>query len=205
VERQGKLDAFAVRRIARRYGVNRGIRQADSEKDLPATRIAHEVNKLVRRWSDDLVARSNAVHDLAENLIEFTKGRQVSAISKLAWFCAPQRWTMYDSYVALAVSSSDYPVGPHDFYRFLKDRHFERSAESIQKVLNRNGMPYLFGERVIDKFLMLIGSDKQLSEERKAHYGALMEILPRQASETLDRTAQAVADTCAAALLTPVS
>jgi hypothetical protein len=197
VEREGRLDSCAVRRIAHRYGVNRGIRQAEHGEDLPATKIADAVNKLVQRWPKDLVGRSAAVHDLAVGLTDFTKGRQVSAISKLAWFCVPQRWTMYDSYVALAVSSSNYPVGFADFYVFLNERHFEDCAEGIRKVLSRHGMPYLFGERVIDKFLMLIGSDKRFREERDAHYRALMEILPKQASDALQQTAQAVADTCA--------
>ena len=85
--------------------------------------------------------------------------REGHAVTKLTWFLAPDGWTMFDrpAREALGVRKSGAENQAGEFYRQLSERRFCTHITDVKDVLVQKNFSGLFGERVIDKYLMLAG------------------------------------------------
>lgn len=114
-----------------------------------------------------------------------------SGITKLMWFLRPEGWTMYDSLACKGLVGAN--KGSFAFYEKLDDCGFIECAATITNECRALDLP-LFGERVIDKFLMLRG----MSQTDYRWAAALNEIhfalIPRERQEQLERLARFVED-----------
>lgn len=171
-EAKHKLTAQSIRRIGAAYYVNRGIRLSDGDKG--AQLLAERLNGAA--WPDDLVDRCRRCIEIAEwaattnvdgNTI--TKGRQVSAVTKLMWFLHPTGWTLFDRLVANALRVPAYLARPdraRRYYESLAARGFTKCAERANACVATASFPGFRAERVLDRYLMIRGGlyGEQVSE-----------------------------------------
>ena len=168
-----ELTAPVLRRIAKRYHVNRGIRRLEKDDDdLIGVKLAgilcrdakkHEDLPIFERWKSTRTLAKKCQDAMEDQLSD--KGQLpesgvkpiVSAVTKLTWFVAPDGWTMFDRLAreALGIREMGAENQAEEFYRQLSERRFCRHVTDVKKELD--GFGGLFGERVIDKYLMLAG------------------------------------------------
>jgi len=177
VEHDG-LDPLAVRKIAREYGVNRGILKTKDEngkpiagKDNSAKWLAEKISHAAGNWPESLQERAEACAEIARNASRegYTRGELASATTKIIWFCRPDGWTLFDRLAAngLGVPTRQSTKRMLRFYTELSTRNFLISANCINEILNDADFGELYGERVIDKFLMLVGADNDWTVQAK--------------------------------------
>lgn len=206
------IDAASVRRIAKEYYVNRGIlstKDANGKKiagrDDHADWLAIRLNDEAKNWPGPLNDRATRCAEVAKHASKekHTKGELASAITKLVWFLKPDGWTMFDELAANGLgipekrSIDRMPL----FFRALSDRGFTDDARTINEALNANGFGELFGERVIDKFLMFSGNTVVQTGESISTSETFLHSLPNEQLRKLDTTAQRISGTLADTLL----
>ncbi len=170
-----ELKAPVLRRIAKRYHVNRGIRRLENDQDdLIGKKLAeilcsdakkHKGLSICKRWEATRELAKKCQDEMENQLRdnEQTPNGEVapivSAVTKLTWFLAPDGWTMFDRFAreALGVRETGAENQAEAFYRQLCERRFCKHVADVKKVLVDRHFNGLFGERVIDKYLMLAG------------------------------------------------
>ena len=162
-----KLTARVLRRIAKRYRINRGIRRLKETEGDPVgkklaeilTEAAPQLKKrpIRNRW----VLTRKVAEDSRTAMNRFFPNDNVrpivSGVTKLTWFLAPHGWTMFDRLARQAVGVGKMTAEKQAaaFYDQLSARQFCKHVGTVQDVLNSHGFGNLFAERVIDKYLML--------------------------------------------------
>lgn len=205
------LDRAAVRRIASEYSVNRGILSTKDEngekvagRDDSADWIASRLNEEAAAWPPQLNERAARCAEVANCASKGrTRGKQASAMTKLMWPLKPNGWTVFDELAAngLGIPKKKAIVRMPLFFKALSDRNFNDDAGAINEVLNANGFGPLFGERVIDKFLMLCGADDDWTNEIIATCEAFLSLLPEETRDNLNTAARQISETLADNLL----
>tara|TARA_R110000868_G_scaffold198069_2_gene444360 strand:- start:20393 stop:21133 length:741 start_codon:yes stop_codon:yes gene_type:complete len=162
--RRGNLTGDYVMAIAGRYKVARGVVVKKGNRSENADAIASAVNALSNsNWANqDLKIRALECQKIAEELCKpgvaknggaRTEGKQVSLVSKLAWFVEPDGWTLYDSLASAALGVNSF----EKFYCALDTRGFFDLSAQLNAELATSPHKDLFGERIIDKFLWVCG------------------------------------------------
>lgn len=175
--------------IAKYYGVARNIGNRERVAEL-AGAISAVTDE---EWQGSLVSREKLCRNLGEAHKKGAKGKKhhlpISGITKLMWFLRPDGWTMFDSLACKGLVGAN--KGSFAFYEKLDQCGFIECAATITNECRALDLP-LFGERVIDKFLMLRGMS--LTDYRWA--AALNEmhfaLIPRERQEQLERLARFV-------------
>jgi len=232
IKKNRGLDERMVRRIALLYNVVRGIKGASDEekrdkKDPHAKWIAKKCNALSNHWPDSLIDRAEECASIAEKgKGEHTNGYQASAVTKLMWFLKPDGWTMFDDLAATGIgipkSVSEKKRGKGKkgrvansttrmkaFYRELNRRNFKAHALAINQTIKNNGkFERLYGERIIDKFLMLVGAkpagrDNSWGGDYIELCSVFLELLPETTSRDLKFLADTVVKNHVGSLLEP--
>lgn len=176
VEEDGELSVAVAARIAREYSIARTIGEVqlgDDEavgKGLPL--LVKDLNDARADWRRlSLSERARTCEELARKHRDRASGewvtQPVSAVTKLMWFLEPSGWTMYDS---LAQSGLAGASSASDFYGELERLGFQAKAKKLGCLSRASGFE-IFGERIIDKFLMLRGSHWKISAKRRKSDG----------------------------------
>lgn len=117
------------------------------------------LNELASRWPSTLKGRSRQCKLFVCRAVskKHTSNNQASAATKFLWFLRPHGWTMFDSLAknALRISPGRADEEMRAFFLKLIDLKFVGAAACLSEILRLNGFGELYGERVIDKFLML--------------------------------------------------
>lgn len=148
------VDHRTVRKIAQLYGVGRSVR---SGKEV---NLAALLDERLRCWPTSLIERAEFVKETAQKAMELgiTRGCLLSAFSKLYWFACPIGWTMYDSFAARGVCAVGTGLGQFvSFYSRLHKLDFGSTMELCRTQLRNSYFPYLWPERILDKYLMYCG------------------------------------------------
>ena len=166
----GRLAPSVLRRIAKRYNVNRGIIRPKGTKGDPSAKKLAEILTDATTELRDLEIRDrwretrSVAEDCRQAMEDCFSGTEVkqivSGVTKLTWFLAPRGWAMFDSFAGKAVGVGQRNKAEEraeEFYDQLSSRGFCDHVNKVQEVLNHHHFEYLFAERVIDKFLMLVG------------------------------------------------
>ena len=160
----GQIDPAVLRKIARAYGVSRGILEGQ-EANVGGLIVTN-----LNNWPEDLVARAQVVRHIAEEAKgRFTRGLLLSAFSKLVWFAKPQGWTLYDSYARAGLKA---PRHGDDFARYyirLQDIDFQTAMDLSRNVIAHSAFPYLHPERIHDAYLMLCNKPRPDTLPMMAH------------------------------------
>ena len=195
-----KLPVDVAKRIAHEYGVIRNIGTHVEKNDGKAlARLVKEINNA--NWPHGLVNRANLCLEIAKAHKIARKGsaKKVhtpnSAVTKLMWFLHPKGWTMFDQYARIGLIGDKNCL--FSFYKRLEKCGFERKATEIDEACKANGFSDLFGERIIDKFLLLRGLKMQKGQaaiddlhECSQHY---LNLLPTDLAKRLNTLSQAIA------------
>lgn len=143
------------------------------------------IHDLSERWPQSLTDRARCCINLAieAKARSITNGLHLSAATKLMWFLKPSRWTMFDSKARLGVglSGAANVENCQQFYEILAGANFDSAALEIGNALTREGFHCLWGERVLDKYLMLRSRGLKMQAEigkvqaaAGAHYGDMV-------------------------------
>lgn len=112
-------------------------------------------------------------------MLPVTRWRQPlpSAMTKLMWFARPTDWTMFDKYAAngLGVKSAPAVKRMLNFYEDLENRKYGSLLKMMRPVVIESGLDRRWAERILDKYLMLIGSK---SPDIRGHHVLYLEGLP---------------------------
>lgn len=206
-----ELDAGTLRYIAKEYLVNRNIRKDPSSSgSKPQTRdhhaewLARELGNLKKCWPENLAERATQCADLARRAAKkHTKGELASGITKVMWFLKPLGWTMFDSFSATALNCNGKRATDRmlNFFTELGDRNFDQWNEAIDCTLAEFGLNYLYGGRVIDKFLWLCGSPVVTCNARIKDLQRELDGLSRSERACISNAARTIANVHAADLL----
>ena len=166
IEESGRIipDTDLLRDIAKEYKVIRGIPKPDEfGDDSAAISLVREINKIKNNWP-------NKMTDKAEKCLSFceeaktqgwTRKKQISAVTKFMWFLCPEGWTVYDRFArrGLCIYKDDQKLAVRKFYGTLETRGFVETASNITQTIRGEdqSLGWLYGERVIDKYLMIAG------------------------------------------------
>lgn len=169
--------------IAQDYGVARTIGKRDRVASL-----AVEISSITdSAWKVSLADREDLCRGLGKAHKKGATGKKrhlpISGISKLMWFLRPDGWTMYDSFARKGLVGAS--KGAPDFYKKLDQCGFVECAAAITKECRALGLP-LFGERVIDKFLMLRGMDNAAYDWTAALANSHFAWMPNERQEQLE-------------------
>lgn len=172
----GKIDPRVLRDIARAYSVSRGLFE-DCEGE-----IARILNEAMASWPPGFLRRAGTCIRIAKRLNDdkLTRGRQISALTKLTWFMRPDGWTLYDDLAATGLGIHKY-VDTVDrmkkYYRRLDEWGFPCRIPAMQTTINASETPELRAERILDKLLVFHGSGDEAREvirnETDAYFGIL--------------------------------
>lgn len=162
------------RKITTRYNVARGIKARDNNK-APNTIIKLVTSTAANNWPEDLIGKAEKCRDLATKAREkdATYNDQASLMTKLMWFLKPNKWTLFDRYVADALHIKKTPSSLERmtlFYEKLHDNDFIKLSEDMENFLRKNKMPDLHAARVIDANLMLLGKRESMSDEAELDF-----------------------------------
>lgn len=206
VVQDGRLTPEVARIIARDFRVSRTIGQVEGEGKNPSNGVqvlAEAIN--TSDWPDDLVDRAKIclaiANDHRDACARLNKAKAfhapVSAVTKLMWFLRPEGWTMFDKYARIGLIGNK--NDPESFYVRLSEVGFHAMCLRLNELCKEHGFPELWGERIIDKFLMLHGKSQvdsgetdgqvQLFSAMKRHY---LELLPADLNGRLVKLASAV-------------
>ncbi|GEO01873.1 hypothetical protein NSE01_37050 [Novosphingobium sediminis] len=146
----------AAQRMFREYNVARTIWGKDGLKNFAET-VFDKAAKVP--WPATLTDRADWCATLAETAYRPTgkngqpQGSAYSAATKLAWFINPDGWTMFDKFAGIGLGASDI----RSFYRELDGLGFAGEAQKLNACIATHGFTGIYGERIIDKFLMSRG------------------------------------------------
>lgn len=190
VQVDGGLTADVAEVILREYAATRTL----AANSIPALVCAINESK----WPNDLEARAQVCVSLAEHHRRRLRGkRPISAVTKLMWFLRPEGWTMYDSYARKALMGGN--TNMVAFYRRLQGVRFAERSGELQALCNTHGFPELWGERIIDKYLVLSGARRTEDVGEGSPYAravwlncAYLAILPDDTRQRLTDLAHAV-------------
>lgn len=143
-------------------------------------------------WGTSLIGRYEICRELGQSHREGGAFHTpLSGITKLIWFLRPHGWTMYDRLARTGLVRGS--GSAETFYRKLDQCGFVECATSITDQCRTLKLP-LFGERVIDKFLMLRGMSDVASgwTETLTHHH--FTLLPRERQKQLEAIAAFVED-----------
>ncbi|MBU2943520.1 hypothetical protein Q4525_01570 [Shimia thalassica] len=202
------FDAELVRGIGKDYSVSRGIpvEQINGDKDSNASLIAKKLNALSNHWPSSFLRRVDACEELAKRLQAkktsgepTTIGTQASMVTKMMWFKQPFDWTMFDSmaeaglgyksYVRKVDQQKEIPnsiVRMQRFFQELETIGFSSAAKELNSVLSHNNLSDIFGERIIDKYLMLNGMKTVARAHCIRDCGIFMDLLPDNTQKKLE-------------------
>lgn len=158
IKSDGKVCPKTLRNIARAYGVSRGILK-DREAD-----VAQMLDAKLSGWPSTLTERAQFVQEMARQAQSqnFTKGILLSAFSKIIWFTRPEGWTLYDSFARRGLKAKRADGQKSDFERYynrLDVLKFQEAMKAGKEVIAKSQFPYLWPERIHDKYLMYLGHD----------------------------------------------
>lgn len=194
------LDANAVRRIAKEYMFIQWIpRDPDHDADVNADGVAQIVNQALPNWPPGLDARRQFCADLATEAHNAgcTVNRQMSGMTKLLWFVRPNGWTIYDSFAAAGagVGGGNTITRASNFYQNLDARGFDGFVAEISATLAQHQFDTLFGERIVDKLLMLAGGAGQGGAPLIQGMETFPEFIPEAFRDPLEQLCNDVAGT----------
>ncbi|MPS68670.1 hypothetical protein ACLIMP_17460 [Novosphingobium aerophilum] len=173
------VDVAFVRAVGQPYRVNRNIRvakldhptqiftkgkregqakQVRDPTDPHALAFSKMINELNYEENASLSQRGKALAEaLAENHSAIA-GTPASAASKVNWFLRPKGWTMFDRFVSIAVLGSHQSsvAGMAQFFDALDKRDFAKKLAEVRQAI-ASPFPEILAERVIDKYLFLMG------------------------------------------------
>ncbi|MCT7662934.1 hypothetical protein [Shinella kummerowiae] len=202
--KEGELSPWIVRLIAKAYGVNRGIPRATDTgpSDPAATAIADALGNAAQQFSGTLPQRFSVCVNILRQLPPGIRGAEsatpkfVSGTTKFMWFLKPAGWTMFDSFAAnaLGIARGKSSDRARLFYAALEKQGFAQKSEAGNAVIRASGIPELYAERVIDKYLWLAGCTQQAREKAKAICEAYLQGLPSKHAEDLQALASALAN-----------
>jgi hypothetical protein len=157
--KDGTICPATVRGIARSYAVSRGLLR-DQE-----VHVARLLDERLLHWPTTLQDRASLVREIAEEAERqgFTKGKQLSAFSKIIWFACPNGWTLYDSFARRGLLSSELGSGNDEYEKYysrLDGLKFNHAMDLAREVIASSPFPYLWPERIHDKYLMYLGHDQ---------------------------------------------
>jgi hypothetical protein len=193
----GKVDGPTLSRIARAYSVSRTIPASPNGKDNLEL-FAREIVRLACSWPSSFQARASACRELAKDLSEkfdrktpkpdkIAKAAVAphSAVTKLIWFLRPDRWTVYDSFAASAVlkHGGNAEERQQRFYETIEEP-LARLAEAVRPTLSAFNHK-LHAERLLDKFLVLKGSDDRRRDSVMMQNAHFIRLLPREIASRL--------------------
>ena len=199
---QEPLDGVAVRRIAKEYKFIQWIpRDKGQHADVNADGVAQIVNQALPNWPQGLDARSAFCAARANQALgaKYTVNPLMSGMTKLLWFVRPDGWTIYDRFAAtgLGLGNADAITKATHFYDNLNRRGFDEFAAEINGTLTQHGFDTLFGERIIDKLLMLAGGAGQGVQPFIEGIEMFPEFVPEAFRESVQSVCQEVAETFA--------
>jgi hypothetical protein len=171
-ESGGRLSTDLAVTIAKDYSVARTIHKyvkAENEPVLGISSLVFDIEELASNWPTDLFDRAKACCKIAEHHSERQTGKKkstpYSGVTKIMWFLRPHGWTMFDSLAQFGLT------GPgagskcvEAFYQALEKENFFETCAEVQDILDKQGLKWLYAERVVDKFLMFRGSQWKDSE-----------------------------------------
>jgi hypothetical protein len=189
-----------LRKIAKTFIVIRGIPSVSRDENAGATRLLGLLNdRIGQDWHNlGLVDKAHHCVALANHANEqgWTNGLHLSGVTKYLWFLWPWGWTMYDRFArrGLCIYEDDRSEALVEFYQKLEVRGFEDSAISISETIQGfNGeLNWLYGERVIDKYLMIAGGAVESGPIRPVQEA--LNALDAEEADTAHAVAQAVAN-----------
>ncbi len=191
------IDAKLVREIGKEYLVNRVVRRGeDGSDDRHANWLADRLNQTAQSWPDDLEGRALKCARLARLAAKegHTNGEPASAVTKFMWFLRPDGWTLFDNLAAtgLGIPNRQATCRMLLFFEVLADRSFVRQSFEVNKALRRGSFEHLYGERVIDKFLMLSGADDDWTGQIIGKCEEYHDALPKRIGSQLGQLAQQI-------------
>ena len=203
IDQGGVLDGQAVRIIAREYNVGPRIRSdaANGGENGHAEAVAAIVNHAVEQWPNTLAERAAVCAACATQASHdgHTHRRQASAFSKFLWFVRPPGWIPFDKYTANALGighRADAVARMTAYFTELADRGFTESVQAVSDCINQHGYGPLYGERVIDKFLMLIGGGPAWRASIIHQCNMFLESAPQPTTQPLIAMAEQIGDDC---------
>jgi hypothetical protein len=173
-------------------------------KPTPPESIAKGIRDLAKVWPDTLECRAESCIATANTLAQngHTRGSQRSMVTKLIWFLKPNNWTMFDKNARLAFGIRDRTeTGMKRFYRELENWGFSEQAREISETLNGAALSELFGERVLDKLLWLLGAEKDTCRNAIERCEAFLNTLDDSHRRELTAAAKAVSRRHAVAIV----
>lgn len=184
------FDKNRFARIARRYEVIRSLNFGEDKNKKPKENrvldcesrrelIIYIFEKAKINWPDNLSDRAILCWKVAVILQECDlssrkakNGRilPLSAVTKLMWFQQPEGWTLYDNLARKAlISNCSKETNIHTMTRYydaLAERNFNTVSDEIQQIINETTtFSGLDSTRIIDKFLLLVGMEKEDREK----------------------------------------
>jgi hypothetical protein len=170
VQREGKLTEDLARVIVQTYGVQRTMSKKRGSNDKTKQSLLlliSGINEVC--WPDTLPCRANICIALAKEYGKCVEGnRPISAVTKLMWFRRPTGWTMFDGYARQGLIGSKNDA--MDFYKRLDQNHFPERAARLTELCRHKDLNELWGERIIDKFLMLHGAREREGDGEGSFY-----------------------------------
>ncbi|WP_169559828.1 hypothetical protein [Sneathiella chinensis] len=211
IREENKLSRKNLRQIARRYEVGRGItgatdKQKKNGQDPHADWLASELNSISQGWPDTLKARAEKCAEIAEcaKTNGHSKYLPASAITKLIWFIQPDGWTMFDNLAALGLRSrntGNSVIRMKAFYKELAERKFSNHACSLNRTIQNTDFSDLYGERIIDKFLMILGASVEWRENLIQENEIFLSLIPESLKNNIHKLAKDISDCHADSLL----
>ena len=186
-----KLDPELLRSIATEYQVGRGIPEGN-ETDL-STFLSDE---LQQHWPKSLAEQGAFVSKLAESAKHagHTRYKLRSGLSKLIWFVFPAKWTMYDKYAAIGLSNGRTPLEIEPFYEELAELRFVDSMAKMREVISNSTLPFLWPERILDKYLMACGTLELDVQNELSQHNDFMTRWRSEFDADLDSTVRSLVD-----------
>lgn len=208
----GTMTHSIVREISRDYKISRSLKLGkDNDIDNTGktrsqidrrTEISDLINQLAQVWRNEIGDRASNCASWARKLEKRKLSSKpgllpASAVSKLIWFLRPNDWTVFDSLASKAIIPT---AGGNSvdrmtiFYHELGKRGFVDSAQRMQKVLDRRNFEFLYGTRIIDRFLVLIGLDDEQRNRAILHADLFLGFLPASEKRNIEQLAQHIAE-----------
>lgn len=189
----GKLTGDLARKISVRYSTHRTFRKSSANKNEKWDAIAGAITALSQEMTGSLTDKAERCRACAEELGANTSAIPYSGVTKLVWFLKPERWTIYDRFVANALA----PPGTYGAERFSKfyqalEPSFDRVTEAIAEPVHAVEES-IRPERVIDSFLMLAGGPEERREEVRLKVACLPKLLRTRMDEASEEIARHLA------------
>jgi hypothetical protein len=196
VENEGLTDR-SIARIGIYYEVSRGLLVKKRKK----------LAIMLEKWADRL--SSENMSKRADNCISFathasskklTRGRQISATTKLAWFIEPKYWTLFDELAAAGVGILDgNPIDKcRQFYERLELSPFKQRSDTGNALIGAAKIGDFRMERVFDHQFWLVGLGQKREPVRLANSiataAAFLAGLPAPIQGRLRRLARKIAE-----------